>query len=94
MPELFSRDNLKEAITPLMGHCIQAPKQSKGSKTKGPSTGNQSQALVHWVNVVVIMNDLLESLKMNHCAPFMSQKLFDQLFQVRVCVCVCESCGR
>lgn len=75
---------MKEAITPLMGHCIQAPKQSKGSKTKGLSAGNQSQALVHWVNVVVIMNDLLESLKMNHCAPFMSQKLFDQLFQVSI----------
>eukprot|EP01018_Ginkgo_biloba_P007667 Gb_30020 [translate_table: standard] len=79
------RDNVKKEITPLLSLCIQAPRSSRTSMSKGsrsPNVGGASQQVLssHWHSIIKILNSLLNMLRANHVPPFFISKLFTQVF--------------
>ncbi|CAA6666193.1 unnamed protein product [Spirodela intermedia] len=77
------RDNLKKEIAPLLGLCIQAPRNARANLVKGRSQprGVAQQALIaHWQSIVAILNNYLKTLRANYVPPFLVRKVFTQIF--------------
>lgn len=77
------RDNLKKEIAPVLGQCIQAPRNSRASLVKGRAQANAGaqQALVaHWQTIVKSLDNYLKTLRANYAPPFLVCKLFSQTF--------------
>ncbi|GLU14293.1 hypothetical protein SLE2022_308710 [Rubroshorea leprosula] len=77
------RDNLKKEIAPVLGQCIQAPRNSRASLVKGRSQANAvaQQALnAHWQSIVKSLDNYLKTLRANFVPPFLVRKLFSQTF--------------
>ncbi|XXG43535.1 hypothetical protein AAC387_Pa01g3541 [Persea americana] len=78
------RDNLKKAIAPLLGMCIQAPRTNRAHLVKGVRAVANSQAqqvlIGHWKGIVRSLGAFLNTLKANHVPPFLVRKIFTQLF--------------
>ncbi|KAI4344563.1 hypothetical protein L6164_011775 [Bauhinia variegata] len=78
------RDNLKKEISPLLGLCIQAPRNSRQSLVKkGRSQANavaQQALIAHWQSIVGSLNNYLKIMKANYVPPFLVRKVFTQIF--------------
>ncbi|XP_030953019.1 myosin-17-like isoform X1 [Quercus lobata] len=77
------RDNLKKEISPLLGLCIQAPRNSRASLVKGRSQANavaQQALIAHWQSIVKSLNSSLMTMKANYVPPFLVRKVFTQIF--------------
>ncbi|XP_044434428.1 myosin-9-like [Triticum aestivum] len=75
------RDNLKREISPFLGHCIQAPRTARISRTHGASVANVlAQQIGHWQSIVKIITNYLGVLKSNYVPSFLICKLFGQIF--------------
>ncbi|KAL4558700.1 hypothetical protein LXL04_036901 [Taraxacum kok-saghyz] len=79
------RDNLKREISPLLGLCIQAPRISKATLTKGTARTLASAAsheilLAQWQGIVTKIGCLLNSLKANYVPSFLIRQVFKQIF--------------
>ncbi|KHN17697.1 Unconventional myosin-Va [Glycine soja] len=77
------RDNLKKEISPLLGLCIQAPRNSRQSLVKGRAQANavaQQALIAHWQSIVKSLNNYLKIMKANYAPPFLVRKVFTQIF--------------
>jgi myosin-5 len=79
------RENVKKNIGPLLNLCIQAPKMSRASASKGSRSPNmigatQQVLSSHWHSIIKILNSLLSKLRANHVPPLLVRKLFTQVF--------------
>ncbi|KAF6152327.1 hypothetical protein GIB67_005981 [Kingdonia uniflora] len=78
------RDNLKKEISPLLGLCIQAPRNSRASLVKGSrSQANavaQQALIAHWQSIVKNLDNYLKTLRANYVPPFLVRKVFTQIF--------------
>ncbi|KAI4335254.1 hypothetical protein L6164_013918 [Bauhinia variegata] len=77
------RDNLKKEISPILGLCIQAPRNSRQSLVKGRSHANavaQQALIAHWQRIVGTLNNYLKIMKANYVPPFLVRKVFTQIF--------------
>ncbi|XP_057535565.1 myosin-17-like [Amaranthus tricolor] len=77
------RDNLKKEISPVLGLCIQAPRNSRGSLVKGRAQANavaQQALIAHWQNIVKSLNNYLNTMRANYVPPFLIHKVFTQTF--------------
>ncbi|KAJ4768361.1 myosin [Rhynchospora pubera] len=78
------RDNLKEEISPLLGLCIQVPRTSRASLTKGARSHANPQAhqnlMAHWQSIVKSLTTYLNIMKSNFVPPLLVRKVFVQVF--------------
>ncbi|KAM6541919.1 hypothetical protein CsatB_006366 [Cannabis sativa] len=79
------RDNLKKELSPLLGFCIQAPKNSRvhGKSSKSPSSGGPQPAAApgnQWDNIIKFLDSLMDQLRKNHVPSFFIRKLVTQVF--------------
>lgn len=79
------RENVKKDIGPLLSLCIQAPRMSRASVSKGSRSPNmigatQQVLSSHWHSIIKILNSLLSKLRANHVPPLLVCKLFTQVF--------------
>ncbi|KAL9264795.1 Myosin-11-like protein [Drosera capensis] len=74
------RDNLKKAISPLLGLCIQAPRTSKASSVTLGTAASQQDLFVHWKGLVQSFSNYLTVLKTNYVPSFLIRKLYTQVF--------------
>eukprot|EP00798_Chlamydomonas_sp_ICE-L_P027112 gene27112-2337_t len=76
------RDNVKKLISPMLSHCIHAPKGS--SRTRG-AAGHQEPAAQQalskaWGDILAVFDTLLTTLKENYVPKVLVQAMFKQLF--------------
>ncbi|GLU22442.1 hypothetical protein SLE2022_385170 [Rubroshorea leprosula] len=77
------RDNLKKEIAPVLGQCIQAPRNSRASLVKGRSQANavaQQALIAHWQSIVKSLDNYLKTLRANYVPAFLVRQLFNQTF--------------
>ncbi|XP_058105594.1 myosin-9-like isoform X2 [Magnolia sinica] len=77
------RDNLKNAISPLLVACIQAPRTSRIILVSSRSIANaaaQQELIAHWQGIVEMLGKFLNTLKANLVPPFLIHKIFSQTF--------------
>ncbi|XP_062101076.1 myosin-15 [Humulus lupulus] len=77
------RDNLKKELSPLLGFCIQAPKNSRvlGKSSRSPSGGApQPTPGNQWENIIKFLDSLMGQLRKNHVPSFFIRKLVTQVF--------------
>ncbi|KAG9135235.1 hypothetical protein Leryth_013509 [Lithospermum erythrorhizon] len=78
------RDNLKKEISPLLGQCIQAPKNQRvhGGKSNRSPGGVPQQITTssQWDNIIKFLDSLMDRLRKNHVPSFFIRKLITQVF--------------
>ncbi|XP_057524862.1 myosin-15 [Amaranthus tricolor] len=75
------RDNLKKEISPILAHCIQAPKATRGGKSSRSPGGVPQQLLINqWDSIVKFLDSLMNRLRDNHVPSFFIRKLITQVF--------------
>ncbi|PON39635.1 GPCR kinase [Trema orientale] len=63
------RDNLKKELSPLLGLCIQAPKNSRvhvGKSSRSPGVAPQQTPGNQWENIIKFLDSLMSQLRGNH----------------------------
>ncbi|KZV36499.1 myosin-15-like [Dorcoceras hygrometricum] len=77
------RDNLKKEISPLLGQCIQAPKNQRvhgGKLSRSPSGVPQQSPSSEWDSIIRFLDSLMGRLRGNHVPSFFIRKLTTQVF--------------
>ncbi|PON73111.1 Myosin head motor domain containing protein [Parasponia andersonii] len=77
------RDNLKKELSPLLGLCIQAPKNSRGhvgKSSRSPGVAPQQTPGNQWENIIKFLDSLMSQLRGNHVPSFFIRKLITQVF--------------
>ncbi|KAK3021310.1 hypothetical protein RJ639_046881, partial [Escallonia herrerae] len=77
------RDNLKKEISPLLGLCIQAPKNQRvhgGKSSRSPGGVPQLSPSSQWDSIVQFLDSLMSRLCGNHVPSFFIRKLTTQVF--------------
>ncbi|XP_051151183.1 myosin-15 isoform X2 [Andrographis paniculata] len=77
------RDNLKKEISPLLGQCIQAPKNQRvhgGKSTRSPSGIAQQLPSTEWDSIIKFLDSLMSRLQENYVPSFFIRKLITQVF--------------
>ncbi|XP_057248607.1 myosin-15 isoform X3 [Beta vulgaris subsp. vulgaris] len=75
------RDNLKKEISPLLGHCIQAPKATRsGKSSRSPGGVPQQLSVNQWDSIIQFLDSLMNRLRKNHVPSFFIRKLITQVF--------------
>ncbi|XP_073030962.1 myosin-15 isoform X1 [Primulina eburnea] len=77
------RDNLKKEISPLLGQCIQAPKNQRvhgGKLSRSPSGVPQQSPSSEWDSIIKFLDSLMGRLRGNHVPSFFIRKLTTQVF--------------
>ncbi|PIN21597.1 Myosin ATPase [Handroanthus impetiginosus] len=77
------RDNLKKEISPLLGQCIQAPKNQRvhgGKSSRSPGGLPQQSPSSEWDSIIKFLDSLMSRLRRNHVPSFFIRKLTTQVF--------------
>ncbi|KAG8375766.1 hypothetical protein BUALT_Bualt10G0134400 [Buddleja alternifolia] len=77
------RDNLKKEISPLLGQCIQAPKNQRvhgGKSSRSPGGIPQQSPSNEWDSIIKFLDSLMSRLRGNHVPSFFIRKLTTQVF--------------
>ncbi|KAL2525675.1 Myosin-15 [Abeliophyllum distichum] len=77
------RDNLKKEISPLLGQCIQAPKNQRvhgGKSSRSPGGIPQQSPSSEWDGIIKFLDSLMSRLHGNHVPSFFIRKLTTQVF--------------
>ncbi|KAF3446114.1 hypothetical protein FNV43_RR11293 [Rhamnella rubrinervis] len=77
------RDNLKKELSPLLGLCIQAPKNARahvGKSSRSPGGAPQQSPGSQWDNIIKFLDSLMSQLRENHVPSFFIRKLITQVF--------------
>ncbi|KQK13225.1 myosin-12 isoform X2 [Brachypodium distachyon] len=80
------RDSLKKEISTILIMCIQAPRAVRVRSSRGSLKSIHSSALsrqvsnVHWQNIVMCLNNTLETMNSNYVPPMIIRKTFSQVF--------------
>ncbi|XP_059642620.1 myosin-15 [Cornus florida] len=76
------RDNLKKEISPLLGLCIQAPKNRMhgGKSSRSPGGVQQQSPSSQWDSIIKFLDSLMSRLRGNHVPSFFIRKLTTQVF--------------
>ncbi|KAK2989432.1 hypothetical protein RJ640_018750 [Escallonia rubra] len=77
------RDNLKKEISPLLGLCIQAPKNQRvhgGKSSRSPGGVPQLSPSSQWDSIIQFLDSLMSRLRGNHVPSFFIRKLTTQVF--------------
>ncbi|XP_027081188.2 myosin-15 isoform X2 [Coffea eugenioides] len=77
------RDNLKKEISPLLGLCIQAPKNQRvhgGKLSRSPGGVPQQSPSSQWDSIIKFLDSLMSRLRENHVPSFFIRKLITQVF--------------
>ncbi|KAG8055649.1 hypothetical protein GUJ93_ZPchr0001g33025 [Zizania palustris] len=76
-------DSVKKELNPLLELCIQDPRTSHSSLTKGHANGlGQQNQLAHWLGIVKVLTNYLDVLRANHVPSVLVHKLFTQIFSL------------
>lgn len=77
------RDNLKKEISPLLGQCIQAPKNQRvhgGKSSRSPGSVPQQSPSSEWDSIISFLDSLMSRLRGNYVPSFFIRKLTTQVF--------------
>ncbi|KAL6556709.1 hypothetical protein OROGR_005997 [Orobanche gracilis] len=77
------RDNLKKEISPLLGQCIQAPKNQRvhgGKSSRSPGGVSQLSPSNEWDSIIKFLDSLMSRLRGNYVPSFFIRKLATQVF--------------
>ncbi|KAL6534061.1 hypothetical protein OROHE_013894 [Orobanche hederae] len=77
------RDNLKKEISPLLGQCIQAPKNQRvhgGKSSRSPGGVPQLSPSNEWDSIIKFLDSLMSRLRGNYVPSFFVRKLTTQVF--------------
>ncbi|KAL1552298.1 myosin-15 [Salvia divinorum] len=77
------RDNLKKEISPLLGQCIQAPKNQRvhgGKSSRSPGNAPQQSPSSEWDSIITFLDLLMSRLRGNYVPSFFIRKLTTQVF--------------
>ncbi|KAL3497415.1 hypothetical protein ACH5RR_040147 [Cinchona calisaya] len=77
------RDNLKKEISPLLGLCIQAPKNQRvigGKSSRSPGGVPQQSSSSQWDSIIEFLDFLMSRLQNNNVPSFFIRKLITQVF--------------
>lgn len=77
------RDNLKKEISPLLGQCIQAPKNQRvhgGKSSRSPGNAPQLSPSSEWDSIINFLDLLMSRLRGNYVPSFFIRKLTTQVF--------------
>ncbi|KAL3655801.1 hypothetical protein CASFOL_000197 [Castilleja foliolosa] len=84
----FIRDNLKKEISPLLGQCIQAPKNNRvhgGKSSRSPGGVPQLSPSSEWDSIIKFLDSLMSRLRANYVPSFFIRKLTTHLLLRREC---------
>ncbi|KAK8490310.1 hypothetical protein V6N12_012444 [Hibiscus sabdariffa] len=76
------RDNIKKELSPLLGLCIQVPKNARmlAGKSRSPGGLTQQSPSSQWDSIIKFLDSLMEHLRENHVPSFFIRKLITQVF--------------
>ncbi|XP_022732059.1 myosin-15-like isoform X6 [Durio zibethinus] len=76
------RDNIKKELSPLLGLCIQVPKNARvlAGKSRSPGGLPQQSPSSQWDSIIKFLDSLMNSLRENHVPSFFIRKLITQVF--------------
>ncbi|GER35366.1 myosin [Striga asiatica] len=77
------RDNLKKEISPLLGQCIQAPKNQRvhgGKSSRSPTGAPQQSPSSEWDSIIKFLDSFMSRLRGNYVPSFFIRKLTTQVF--------------
>lgn len=77
------RDNLKKEISPLLGLCIQAPKNQRvhgGKPSRSPGSLPQQSPNSQWDSIIQFLESLMSRLRENYVPSFFIRKITTQVF--------------
>ncbi|XVE70833.1 hypothetical protein DITRI_Ditri10aG0102000 [Diplodiscus trichospermus] len=76
------RDNIKKELSPLLGLCIQVPKNARvlAGKTRSPGGLPQQSPSSQWDSIIKFLDSLMGRLRENDVPPFFIRKLITQVF--------------
>ncbi|KAL6523944.1 hypothetical protein OROMI_031039 [Orobanche minor] len=80
------RDNLKKEISPLLGQCIQAPKNQRvhgGKSSRSPGGVPQLSPSNEWDSIIKFLDSLMSRLRGNYVPSFFVRKLTTQVLLLR-----------
>ncbi|KAE8675999.1 Myosin-15 [Hibiscus syriacus] len=76
------RDNIKKELSPLLGLCIQVPKNARmlAGKSRSPGGFTQQSPSSQWDSIIKFLDSLMDRLRENHVSSFFIRKLITQVF--------------
>ncbi|GMI81364.1 MYOSIN XI I, MYOSIN XI-15 [Hibiscus trionum] len=76
------RDNIKKELSPLLGLCIQVPKNARmlAGKSRSPGGLPQQSPSSQWDSIIKFLDSLMDRLRENHVPSFFTRKLITQVF--------------
>ncbi|KAK6248897.1 hypothetical protein QUC31_020462 [Theobroma cacao] len=76
------RDNIKKELCPLLGLCIQVPKNARvlAGKSRSPGGIPQQSPSSQWESIIKFLDSLMGRLRENHVPSFFIRKLITQVF--------------
>ncbi|OMO86452.1 IQ motif, EF-hand binding site [Corchorus olitorius] len=76
------RDNIKKDLAPLLGSCIQVPKNARvlAGKSRSPGGIPQQSPSSQWDSIMEFLDSLMDRLRENYVPSFFIRKLITQVF--------------
>ncbi|KAK8581891.1 hypothetical protein V6N13_144886 [Hibiscus sabdariffa] len=76
------RDSIKKELSPLLGLCIQVPKNARmlAGKSRSPGGLPQQSPSSQWDSIIKFLDSLMNRLRENHVPSFFIRKLMTQVF--------------
>ncbi|OMO67020.1 IQ motif, EF-hand binding site [Corchorus capsularis] len=76
------RDNIKKDLAPLLGSCIQVPKNARvlAGKSRSPGGIPQQSPSSQWDSIMEFLDSLMDHLRENYVPSFFIRKLITQVF--------------
>ncbi|XWS72374.1 hypothetical protein CRYUN_Cryun02cG0034700 [Craigia yunnanensis] len=76
------RDNIKKELSPLLGLCIQVPKNARvlAGKSRSPGGFPPQSPSSQWDSIIKFLDSLMDRLRENHVPSFFIRKLITQVF--------------
>ncbi|KAK8513690.1 hypothetical protein V6N13_002418 [Hibiscus sabdariffa] len=76
------RDSIKKELSPLLGLCIQVPKNARmlAGKSRSPGGLPQQSPSSQWDSIIKFLDSLMDRLRENHVPSFFIRKLMTQVF--------------